>query len=65
MTTPAQSSAVGSSPAGAVPVRSMPAAVVKPHPAGGWTHAVISTGAARIYRGNWPTKRAAARALTA
>ena len=45
--------------AGAVPAR----VVVKPHPWGGWTHAVIESGAARIYAGWWPSLRAARAAL--
>lgn len=40
-----------------------PAAVVRRHPAGGWTHAVHLTGSARIYRGNWATACAARAAL--
>jgi len=40
--------------------------VVRPHPRGGWTHAVpAGSSAARIYAGNWPTRRAALRALPA
>lgn len=41
-----------------------PRSIVTRHPAGGWTHAVrMGAGSARIYVGNWPTARAAARAL--
>lgn len=36
---------------------------VRQHPHGGFTHAVPETGGVRIYRGNWPTRRAAAAAL--
>jgi hypothetical protein len=41
-----------------------PRTIVTRHPAGGWTHAVrVGVGSARIYVGNWPSARAAARAL--
>lgn len=34
------------------------------HPQGGWTHAVpAGEGTKRIYRGNWPTRRAAKSAI--
>ena len=37
---------------------------VRPHPAGGWTHAVATgTGSARVYLGNWPSQAAAEAAL--
>ncbi len=50
--------------AGATSSPTMPAAVVRPHPRGGWTHAIrMGNGAARIYAGWWPTARAARRAL--
>jgi hypothetical protein len=41
-------------------------AVVRQHPSGGWTHALTAAGSssARIYAGNWPTRRSALRALT-
>ena len=39
--------------------------VVRQHPSGGWTHAISAAGSsARIYAGNWPTRRSALRALT-
>ena len=42
----------------------MESAVVRQHPSGGWTHAISATGSsARIYAGNWPTRRSALRAL--
>lgn len=42
----------------------VPAAVVRPHPRGGWTHAIrTGAGASRIYSGWWPTARAVRRAL--
>jgi hypothetical protein len=38
--------------------------IVKPHPAGGWTHARRVAGAScYVYSGNWPTAWAASRAL--
>ncbi len=50
--------------AGATSSPAMPAAVVRPHPRGGWTHAIrTGNGAARIYAGWWATARAARRAL--
>lgn len=42
---------------------SEPAVMVAVHPQGGWTHARRSLGTVRIYVGNWPTRRAADRAL--
>ena len=45
------------------PAAEQVAAVVRPHPAGGWTHARAVSGAARVYYGNWPTRRAAVAAL--
>lgn len=43
-----------------------PDVLIVRHPAGGWTHARrINDGAARVYVGNWPTARAAGRALGA
>jgi hypothetical protein len=45
------------------PAAEQVAAVVRPHPAGGWTHARAISGAARVYCGNWPTRRAAVAAL--
>lgn len=42
----------------------MGGAVVRQHPSGGWTHAISAAGSsARIYAGNWPTRRSALRAL--
>ena len=43
----------------------MDGAVVRQHPSGGWTHAISAAGSssARIYAGNWPTRRSALRAL--
>ena len=40
-----------------------PARIVARHPAGGWTHAVKTGPATRIYEGWYPTAKAAARAL--
>jgi hypothetical protein len=37
--------------------------VVRPHPAGGWTHARPVAGSARVYAGWWPSLRAARAAL--
>lgn len=44
---------------------SEPAVLVAAHPQGGFTHARRLLGTARIYAGNWPTRRAASRALPA
>jgi hypothetical protein len=43
--------------------RALSAVAVKRHPSGGFTHAIRTAGTAAIYRGNWPTKRAAVAAL--
>lgn len=36
---------------------------VRPHPAGGYTHAVQQSASCSIYRGNWPTRSAARAAI--
>lgn len=36
---------------------------VRPHPAGGYTHAVQQSASRAIYRGNWPTRSAARAAI--
>ena len=45
------------------PLNAEPAVVLRRHPRGGWTHAKLIIGTARIYCGSWPTKAAARAAL--